>query len=168
MWLVASQEASWISLPHASKAVHEMTSYERPDSECKIQVYNLAHPKPVKWNTIMSTISSKLSLPQSSPIPYSAWLEKVRALRQDNRTGTTASDNGNGNIGVLTLLPFFESVKGHMTDGAKEGAIGVTMALSKAKQASRTLSGDDLVLPQLGEEDMENWIGYWKKAGLLS
>ena len=148
-----------------------MTTYERPDSESEkteIQVYNLAHPKSVKWNTIMSTISSKLSLAQSSPIPYSAWLEKVRALRQDNGTSTIASGKGSGNIGALTLLPFFESVKGNMTDGAKEGAIGVTMALSKAKQASRTLSGDDLVLPRLGEEDVESWVGYWKKAGLLN
>jgi hypothetical protein len=164
-WTIVSQEVSWISLPHTSNAVYEMTIYERPDSErTGIQVYNLAHPKPVKWNTIMSIISSKLSLSRSSPIPYSAWLEKVRALHQNNGTSAT----GKGHIGALTLLPFFESITINMTDGAKEGAVGVTMALSRAKQASSTLSGDDSILPQLGEKDVKSWIGYWRKAGLLN
>jgi hypothetical protein len=137
-----------------------MTSHERQDAaKTGVEVYNLAHPKPVKWNMIMSTISSKLSLPQSTPIAYSAWLEKLREL-PEAKIG--------GNIGALTLLPFFESVAGNMTEGAKEGAIGVTMALERAKQASKTLAGDDSVLPPLSEVDVESWIGYWRKAGLLN
>jgi hypothetical protein len=136
-----------------------MTSYERPESEkTGIEVYNLAHPKPVKWNMIMSTISSKLLLSQSATISYSEWLEKLRELPKAN-TG--------GNIGALTLLPFFESVEVNMTEGSKEGAVGVTMALERAKQASKTLAGDDLVLPRLSDVDVESWIGYWRKAGLL-
>jgi hypothetical protein len=137
----------------------EMTSHERPDAEkTGVDVYNLAHPKPVRWNMIMSTISSKLHLPQSTPISYSAWLEKLRELGKANTSG---------NIGALTLFPFFESVAGNMTEGAKEGAVGVTMALQKAKQASKTLAGDDSVLPPLSEVDVESWIGYWRRAGLL-
>jgi hypothetical protein len=54
-----------------------------------------------------------------------------------------------------------------MTEGSKEGAVGVTMALERAKQASKTLAGDDLVLPRLSDVDVESWIGYWRKAGLL-
>jgi hypothetical protein len=137
-----------------------MTSHERQDAaKTGVEVYNLAHPKPVKWNMIMSTISSKLSLPQSTPISYAAWLEKLRKLPKA-KTG--------GNIGALTLLPFFESIVEIMTDGAKEGAVGVTMALERAKQASKTLAGDDSILPPLSEVDVESWIGYWRKAGLLN
>jgi hypothetical protein len=159
VWLLVLQELSWISLPHASKAALEMTSHERPDAEkTGVDVYNLAHPKPVRWNMIMSTISSKLHLPQSTPISYSAWLEKLRELGKADTSG---------NIGALTLFPFFESVAGNMTEGAKEGAVGVTMALQKAKQASKTLAGDDSVLPPLSEVDVESWIGYWRRAGLL-
>jgi hypothetical protein len=154
------QEVSWISLPHASKVALEMTSHERQDAaKTGVEVYNLAHPKPVKWNMIMSAISSKLSLPQSTPISYSAWLEKLRELPKA-KTGS--------NIGALILLPFFESVAGNMTEGAKEVAVGITMALKRAKQVSKTLAGDDSVLPPLSEVDVESWIGYWRKAGLLN
>ena len=104
-----------------------MTNHEHQGAtKTGVEVYNLAHPKPVKWNMIMSTISSKLSLPQSTPISYSAWLGKLRELPKA-KTG--------GNIGALTLLPFFESFAENMTEGAKEGAVGVTMALERAKRA---------------------------------
>jgi hypothetical protein len=159
MWPLL-QEVSWISLPHTSKVALELTSHKREDpAKIGVEVYNLAHPKPVKWNMIMSTISSKLSLPQSTPISYVAWLEKLRKLPKA-KTG--------GNIGTLTLLPFFESIVEIMTDGVKEGAVSVTMALERAKQASKTLAGDDSILPPLSEVDMESWIGYWRKAGLLN
>jgi hypothetical protein len=70
------------------------------------------------------------------------------------------SDNAGAvsNTGVVTLLLFFESVVVNMNSGAKEALVGVTMDISKARKASKTLAGD--LLPRMNE-DVESWLGYW-------
>ncbi|TFY54515.1 hypothetical protein EVJ58_g8817 [Rhodofomes roseus] len=45
-------------------------------------------------------------------------------------------------------------------------ALGMTnMDVSRAKEASRTMA--DPELRQLGAEDVQRWLAYWRKVGLF-
>jgi hypothetical protein len=119
---------------------------------------HVAHPRPVEFNMIMSTIGSELSLPLVS---YASWIEKVEQFQRGS-----GDDKGIENISALRLLPFFQGVLHIPQSGARMEAIsGVSLDLSKACTVSTTLG--DPELPQISVNDVVAWIKYWRSAHML-
>jgi hypothetical protein len=119
---------------------------------------HVAHPRPVEFNMIMSTIASELSL---SLVSYANWIEKVEQLE-----GYSGDYKGNVGVSALRLLPFFQAVLHTPQSGPKTEAIsGVSLDLSRACAISTTLG--DPELPQISVKDVEAWIKYWRSVRML-
>jgi thioester reductase-like protein len=123
------------------------------------QTLHLNHPKPVKWSSVIDPIADALSVPIVS---YREWLSKLEETgREVDRGHTVALDNP-----ALKLMDFYRVRT--ITDGSKgpREALGFPILnLSKALQISSTLHSSNL--QQMGKEDVEKWIQYWKSKGFL-
>lgn len=108
-------------------------------------VLHLVHPYPVSWDVISQTASQLLNVPI---IPYKDWVSKLQAAAQAD--GEAAKHNP-----AIKLLEFFEHDLGESSS--------IVIATDKAVQVSPTLKG----MKKLGREDVELWMAYWKKVGLL-
>jgi hypothetical protein len=129
-----------------------------PASQSSVQVMHVAHPRPVQFNMIVSTIGSELSL---SLVSYASWFEQVEQLQRDS-----GDDKRNMNISALRLLPFFQGILHTSQSGAKMEAIsGVFLDLSKACVLSTTLGEPEL--PQISVNDVVAWIKYWRSVHIL-
>ena len=114
-------------------------------------VLHLAHPRPVAWNTILSTVSHALDLPL---VPYSEWIQTLKKSRE-GLSAQQETDAYQANP-ALKLLDFFTSANVN----ALGEALGVpNMDLTKAVKAAPALSEDNL--PQLNEVNVSRWLAYW-------
>lgn len=127
----------------AASALLEMSGSEE-------SVLHIVHPKTVEWRFLVDSISSILSL---EVIPYAAWIAKMQEhvrTRVDTLEGSSKEQLEE--IPGLSLLDFFSSL-------GDEPVLETT----KAVQVSSSLNSAE----RLQASDVEKWINYWKKCGLI-
>ena len=72
-------------------------------------VLHLVHPKPVKWNDIMLTLSKSLKLPLVS---YDRWLGSLEEKAYGIGSDPEHVEKAFKDIPALRLINFFRSAKG--------------------------------------------------------
>ncbi|KAJ7486758.1 putative aminoadipate reductase [Mycena latifolia] len=133
--------AAWIPAEAVARAIVDAAlSAESPFA------INLVHPRPVPWDTLMSSMARIARRPL---IPFPDWVRQLqaRSLR------ATAEDLDN--IPAIKLLEFFS--------GAMAGAGSTEFSTTKAQALSDAMR---LVEP-LTEQDAERWMRYWKEKGFI-
>lgn len=111
---------------------------------------HLAHPRPVRWSDMAQHMSEALRLPL---VPYSDWLERLE------RNLDVGGDNP-----ASRLIDFFRTAS--MDGGDSKDAMGLPrLELVKAKGGSRTLNDD--TLRQIGKDDVDRWLSYWRSVGFV-
>jgi hypothetical protein len=146
---------TWIPSAIAAKALVEMR-------RSSAQIVHLAHPRPVSWSAVFETLSITLDIPLVS---YTEWLARLEKSGQALATASVEAEaKAIGNNPALLLIDFFRGASMDV-DPSKEAMGQCILSLDQAKKASRTLRDENL--RQLGVEDVNQWLGYWKSAGSL-
>ncbi|KZV99470.1 acetyl-CoA synthetase-like protein [Exidia glandulosa HHB12029] len=114
-------------------------------------ILHLVHPRPTPWRSVFKVFSRQLGVPI---VPYNEWLERLVALGE-------ADAEGGRLVPALRLLEFYKSLG---EGGFRSMSQMENISISKAREASVTLSNMDA----LNEADVEKWLAYWKRAGVLA
>lgn len=132
-------------------------------------VINLVHPHAVQWDSIMRATSESLfdAKVTSEALPllkFSDWLTRLKRLDMDQQSHAPA----------LKMLPFFEHFSRKDAEARATGQDkGVSfeaggrakLMTDRAQLASPALvSLRDM---ELGREDVNRWIAFWKNTGFL-
>ncbi|KAK0483762.1 hypothetical protein IW261DRAFT_1332931 [Armillaria novae-zelandiae] len=102
---------------------------------------HLVHPQPVLWSDIASVISVELNV---KLVPYTQWLEELEKSNLDVAA-----------LPATHLLPHYRHF-GKTANFKNREAFGVP-----------SIAVGDMVFPQIGREDAERWLTYWRSVGLL-
>lgn len=123
------------------------------------ETVHVVHPRPVSWNKIMEHTSDLLGVPL---VPYAEWLARLESTSIDD------SDSGDDSATAALKLSYFYRL-GLKSAGKRLGTESMGLlpkvAFEKALQSSGTLRDPDV--PQLGREDVEKWLRYWRNIGFL-
>jgi len=123
---------------------------DAPATEQNPTFVHLIHPKPVKWSSLARIIASRLKV---DILPYSQWLERLEDAGK-------AVENAEQKISALRILPFYKGML-QCLDAPDCEAFGmVEIETKQAVRLSKTLA--DPGLAQLGEEDVNRWLSYWR------
>nr|WGM49229.1 carboxylic acid reductase [Boreostereum vibrans] len=133
------EDISFVPVDIAASALLDMLGSDEP-------VLHLVHPYTVSWDVISHTAAEVLGVPI---IPYKEWVSRLHTAAQ-SANGEAARHNP-----AIKLLEFFERDMGESSDGI--------ISTDKAVQVSPSLKG----LTKLDRKDVELWMAYWKKVGLL-
>jgi hypothetical protein len=126
------------------------------------EIVHLVHPRPVLWSTVFETLSISLDIPL---VPYAEWLAGLEKSKQALATASAEVEaRAIGNNPALRLMEFFRGASMDI-DPSKEGMGLCSLSVDQAKRASQTLRDENL--RQLGVEDVNQWLGYWKRTGSL-
>lgn len=134
-----SQNVSFVPVDIAASALLDMLGSDEP-------VLHLVHPYTVSWDVISRAASETLDVPI---ISYKEWVSKLQAAAQG------ANEEVARHNPAIKLLEFFEQEMGEVSD--------VVISTDKAVQVSQALKG----IKKLQRKDVEMWMAYWKKVGLL-
>lgn len=134
---------SWLPLDVAANVIIEAhdTSHE---------FLHVVHPRPVQLHALMELLAGVLGLPQCT---YATWILKLEAEAQGRRLNADT-------IHRLPALKAFDFFRG-LRDTAD--AFEVPVECTNAMRASPSLCA----VPQLGEDDVKRWVGYWRGMGFL-
>ncbi|KAJ7146561.1 acetyl-CoA synthetase-like protein [Mycena epipterygia] len=108
---------------------------------------NLVHPRPVPWNTVMSSMASTVQLPL---IPFADWVHQLQ-LRSAHATADDIEK-----IPGLKLLDFFNA--------ALTGQGDIEFSTLKSQAISDSMK----LLKPLREEDAKQWMHYWREKEFIS
>lgn len=138
---------SWIPVDTAASALIDFIG--SPES-----VLHLVHPYPVPWAVLSSTASELLKVPI---VPFSEWMSMFRdaATQDQSPTGGESQAQKLVENPALKIFDFFEKGMAEISE--------LAIATDKAVEASRSLKEARV----LGREDVERWVGYWRKIGFL-
>ncbi|KAJ7635327.1 hypothetical protein FB45DRAFT_1057185 [Roridomyces roridus] len=137
------RDVSWIAVDIAAAAIVEFLG-----APSTATFTHLVNPKPVPWSTLASMIARNLDVPL---VPYEKWLSRVEAAGE--------ALEGFRAPRLLSTFRAFQNSEGQ-TDAFGFAKLDIANALD----ASETLQSGKC---QLGEKDVESWLGYWRSAGLL-
>ncbi|KAI0033616.1 male sterility protein-domain-containing protein [Vararia minispora EC-137] len=139
-------DINWLPVDVAAKVLVEMMRSNEP-------VLHLVSPRPVACTHIITFFASRLKLPL---MPYQGWIERLHtAVKAQAQVQADGSSKKRGAGVALTLFELFRD--GHL-------GIDVVLSLERALKASPSLAR----AKSLDEEDVERYIAYWQKTGLLS
>ena len=124
------------------------------------QLTHLLHPKPVQWRDIIQPLADKLNVPI---VDASIWLARLEAAKENAPSVKEQP--------AFQLIDFYRVSLAEKTQGAdtvaNEEALGggSTLTVKNILQASQTLG--DPELEALGGTDVDKWLLYWKRIGVL-
>ncbi|KAF8215591.1 hypothetical protein K438DRAFT_1954309 [Mycena galopus ATCC 62051] len=134
--------AAWLPPSVVSRTIVDAAlSVEKPPF-----AVNLVHPRPVSWDFVVSIMARTVQLPLT---PLADWVQKV----QDGASRATAEDVSN--IPGIKLLDFFTAT------AAKAGTI--EFSTLKAQALSKSME----LLNPLNEDDVNQWMQYWREKGFI-
>ncbi|KAJ7671148.1 acetyl-CoA synthetase-like protein [Mycena rosella] len=110
---------------------------------------NLVHPRPVTWDTLMSSMARAAQRPL---IPFADWVHQIE-IRSAHATAEDME-----NIPGIKLLDFFSAVA--------VGLGGLSTEFSTVK--AQALSDAIRSVKSLGTEDAERWIRYWREKEFIN
>lgn len=124
---------------------------------------HLVHPRPVAWRTLATAVAAALNV---ALVPYTVWLGKLEQYAAQSLSGVAAASAPViRSLRALHLLPMYRGMGEKVGRGRR--ALGMAdMDVVRATAASATLADADL--RQLGAADVQAWLAYWRKVGLLS
>ncbi|KAK0463111.1 uncharacterized protein EV420DRAFT_1618923 [Desarmillaria tabescens] len=138
--------ASWIPIDIAAKALVELRL-------SKHRYIHLLHPKPLAASIILQHVSSALSIPL---IPYSQWIGAIEQTPQEEGSHRVTSETP-----AVRLLEFF-CFQGSGDTNNRE-AFGFP-SLQTTNLGQTAILGN---LRQLGIEDVDKWLDYWRGVGFI-
>ncbi|TCD65683.1 putative NRPS-like protein biosynthetic cluster [Steccherinum ochraceum] len=142
---VLEHAVSWIPAVAAAQALVEMRNSPYP-------VLHLAHPRPVSFSTIISSVAQALDLPL---VPFADWLARLRTSGEEL---SAQSEVEMMKISpALRLLPFFS--RADTRSGLRETMGLRGMDMSRALEVAQSLSENNL--PQLNDTNVSGWLSYW-------
>jgi hypothetical protein len=139
-----------------------MLEFSLADASNVPPVMHLAHPSPAPWSSVVGHAAKQLGVPL---VPYADWLQ---ALEDDIKDASKTEVQHMRENPALRLLGFYREI-GTITfiNERRAGyeAMGVTMMdMEKAKNVAPSLRS----LTPLKSEDVDRWLGYWRRVGLLT
>ncbi|KAK0497789.1 hypothetical protein EDD18DRAFT_1159316 [Armillaria luteobubalina] len=138
--------APWIPIDMAAKTLVELRL-------SKYRYIHLLHPRPVAASILLQRVSSTLRIPL---VPYSQWIGAIEKTYQNQESDRAASETP-----ALRLLEFFRSQGGSDTNNGE--AFGFPSLQTTNLEQSVTLEN----LRQLGIEDVDKWLNYWRGADFI-
>lgn len=121
------------------------------------ETLHLIHPHPVSWSSIMGLVSSELGVPL---VPFDEWFARLE------HSGRRTDGQLLKEYPALKLLDYFRfGLTSSRKSNTESMGLLPQVASEKGLQASLTLS-DERGKP-LGINDVELWLGYWRKISFL-
>ncbi|KAF8572826.1 NAD(P)-binding protein, partial [Ramaria rubella] len=121
------------------------------------QFVHLVHPRPVPWTSVIQHVADYLHVPV---IPYEEWLSRLKASPR-----TDDALHRNPALHLIDFYQFSTTPKDFARLSSRE-AMGVAMFETNIS-AREAPSLAPARLWQLGKDDVNKWIGYWKSKGAL-
>ncbi|KAJ7622608.1 putative aminoadipate reductase [Mycena polygramma] len=130
--------APWLAPEAVSQAIVDAAlSTEKPPF-----AINLVHPRPVPWDHVMQAVANDARLPL---IPFPDWVKQL----QVRAAAATAEDFDN--IPGIKLLDFFTA------------GVAFVAHLEFSTLKAQVLSEAMRLLKPLTEEDVKQWMSYWRQ-----
>ncbi|KAF5365943.1 hypothetical protein D9758_006705 [Tetrapyrgos nigripes] len=117
---------------------------------------NLVHP-PTKASLILDLVAPSI---EAGVVPYAQWIDEL--IKSQSQTSTNDPAR---NPAALKLMEFFQAQVATADKGEGEFMGIPSLITTRAVENSQTLK--ELTKRQLGYEDVEKWIGYWRRIGFL-
>ncbi|KAJ7144760.1 putative aminoadipate reductase [Mycena crocata] len=136
--------AAWLSPEAVAHAIVDVALHP----EASPFAINLVHPRPVRWDVVMSSMAN---IAQLRLVPFADWVQKLQALS----TNATAEDMEA--IPGIKLLDFF-------SDANMNGAGNIEFSTLKAQTTSASIK----FLKPLKEEDVQQWMSYWRQKEFIA
>ncbi|KZT12695.1 uncharacterized protein LAESUDRAFT_668561 [Laetiporus sulphureus 93-53] len=147
---------SWIPVNLAAAAIADLRDISK-------ETLHVIHPRPATWMQLMEHLSTALDVPL---VPYEEWFARLESISADSDSSETDGWGGDAKS-ALRLLDFFRQAIIKASDGDME-SMGLLplVAADKGMRVSPSLM--DRSVKQLGYDDVQNWVGYWRRTGFLS
>ncbi|KAK0486024.1 male sterility protein-domain-containing protein [Armillaria novae-zelandiae] len=143
---------SWIPVDLVAIAVTELCLANEGGT------FHVVHPRPAEWGVVMRLAASKMNVPV---VAYEEW---IRRLETDMGANVTSVQENS----ALRLLDFFrQGIPSSSLSSVATDSMGllVKVAMDRTLAVSSTLR--DKNLRCLGEDDVDRWIGFWRKEGFI-
>ena len=156
--VLPTQDVSWLPVDAAARAIDDMRGAR---TTSRAALLHLAHPRPVPFRTLLAPLSASLALPA---VPYAAWVAKLEASASTHAGDADAEVELVRRNPALKILEFYNDAKAKMPLSPE--AMGLPMLeVVRALEAAPSLRPE--ALPQLSAEDVERWVGYWRRVGAI-
>ncbi|KZT66436.1 hypothetical protein DAEQUDRAFT_739999 [Daedalea quercina L-15889] len=151
---------SWVPLAAAASAVAGLIHVAS-----KEDVIHLVHPRPVTWSLLAAIIVRELG---TTLVPFGEWVMKLDALYESKKSG----DDWEGGQGEVELLQttralhfrgWFKVLSSTPRDDDAQALNFPALSVSRAKELCPVMTR----IAPLCEDDVKNWLAYWRKIGLL-
>ncbi|KAL9595942.1 MAG: hypothetical protein Q9219_006133 [cf. Caloplaca sp. 3 TL-2023] len=117
------------------------------------RVYNLVHPRPIRWDTLIKTIQTYLGNHRDVKIvPLRDWVEALR--RMDEEESNPRGAVSRPELGILSS--FLEEFVGEDGEGGRQGCL--SFETKNGVEASRTMAG----LQPVDAEWIKRWVEQWR------
>ncbi|KAF2173929.1 hypothetical protein M409DRAFT_16197 [Zasmidium cellare ATCC 36951] len=134
---------SWLPVDLAAATVTDIT-FSGPGAS---NIFHVENPIRQSWRDVLSTLAPAIGLAPDAQVPYSEWLDRIRAV----------SDDRMGDNPAKKLLAFFEGDFEHMSGG------DVIMDTAETRRVSKTLRQTGGV----DENLISKYVDMWKHLGFL-
>lgn len=141
---------TWVPVDIAGAALVDMRLWDS-------SFLHLVHPKPVTYSSIIQLIAKELDVPL---VPYPIWVSKLNDALQAS-SGSVQSAKSNP---AFKLIEFYRGVK-EVPNEDQEAFVMTRLETGQTIKASKTLG--DPEIPRVGQEDVERWLEYWQRKGVL-
>ncbi|KAJ7045248.1 putative aminoadipate reductase [Mycena alexandri] len=133
---------AWLPSEAVSQAIVDAAlSIEKPPF-----AINLVHPRPIRWDEVISTMARTVQLPL---VPFADWVQQI----QDRSVGAAAEEIEN--IPGIKLLDFFRATVA--------GAGNIEFSTEKAQTMSESMR----LLKPTSDADVQRWMQYWREKEFL-
>ncbi|KAF9460912.1 acetyl-CoA synthetase-like protein [Collybia nuda] len=146
---------SWLPIHTAADAIVRII-IKRETSRDVPRVVHLVNPKPIRWRILAEAFVNELHM-NVQLVPYDSWLAKLEA---------EAHSSTPEELHALRFLHFFRVI-GDSKPKNRE-AFGLPSLQVGNDFRVNSLEGSTGANPTLGKDDVERWVGYWRKAGLFT
>ncbi|KAF8909567.1 hypothetical protein CPB85DRAFT_1435595 [Mucidula mucida] len=139
--------ASWIPLDEVANI---SVSFALQEDTSSGTIINVVHSDPVPWTDIASWVVQAVGEPRMTLLSAKEWFD---CLSLRNTVGT-AEDLLE--VPALKLLPFFKALEDQQGTGTEVGGLPRFVPNARAESVRR-----------LQYEDVERWVGYWRRSGFI-
>ncbi|KAG8735152.1 hypothetical protein FRC10_010948 [Ceratobasidium sp. 414] len=163
------QSASWLPLDIAARCVVEICTAR---AEILPAVVQLSHPHPIRWSYIFGIFAEILKrrtgTAQALPLaPFSEWNKQVNAAASAPEESETDRYRRFPSMKFQSITDKMvradDTSKSRRTETDVEAIGAARMDNSEAEVLCESLRNP----PQLGKNDVEEWVSYWEKKGLF-
>ena len=154
--LTILQVVSWLPADTCAAIIAEIA-----ETTSTTSMFHIRHPRPISWADIMGHFSSVLKVPT---VPYQKWL--ARLLEEVESPNAQLAEYVAPAIRLLSVwqAPFMNPTKPQTLVPESNG---IAILLDIENSAKRCASLRDPSLSQIGAEDVQKWVAYWRSAGAM-